>query len=306
MKEIMGRTDILSQALQKKNQDIVNAIDLVSATKESLNDFRNNGWDCFREKVLILSEKHQIDTPDMNALYKSSRYRPRQKDNHFTFEHYYRAEVFVSILDKQLLELNNRFNEHAMDLLTLGSALVPKNDSNSYIIDEICLLVEKYYPADFTEQERLRLSSELEIFNIERSKNPKLSKVSTIVELCKVLVETKKPERGFSAMKICKSRLRNRKSDDFLVDSLVVYIEKEVAENFDSESLIDEFKKLKGRRADFLKDVLEYEEQLHETEVATDEAYSIFDEENALDEAASEAWSSKAKQEDVNLEQALN
>nr|GEW48941.1 hypothetical protein [Tanacetum cinerariifolium] len=266
--KIMGRTDILSQALQKKNQDIGNAIDLVSATKESLNDFRNNRWDSFHEKVIIFSKNHQIDIPDMNALYKSSCYRPRQNDNLFTFEHYYRAEVFISLLDKQLHELNNRFNDHAMDLLTLGSALVPKNDSNGYNIDEICQLVEKYYPVDFTEQERIRLSFELKIFNIERSRNPKLSKVSTIAELCKVLVETKKPESyylldrlirliltlpvstttaesGFSAMKICKSRLRNRMSGDFLADSLVVYIEKEVAENFDSESVIDEFKSLK-------------------------------------------------------------
>ncbi|XP_023766503.2 uncharacterized protein LOC111915032 [Lactuca sativa] len=43
MKEVMGKTDILSQALQKKSQDIRNAMELVSATNESLNDFRNNG-----------------------------------------------------------------------------------------------------------------------------------------------------------------------------------------------------------------------------------------------------------------------
>ncbi|GJX10086.1 hypothetical protein Tco_0199945 [Tanacetum coccineum] len=55
-----------------------------------------------------------------------------------------------------------------------------------------------------------------------------------------------------------------------------------------------------------LEDVLEYEQKLHETEVATDEAYSIFDEEIALDEAASEARSSEAEEEYVNLEQALN
>ena len=45
IKEVIGKTDILSQALQKKSQDILNAMDLVSATKEGLNDFRNNGWD---------------------------------------------------------------------------------------------------------------------------------------------------------------------------------------------------------------------------------------------------------------------
>ncbi|KAL4556864.1 hypothetical protein LXL04_035029 [Taraxacum kok-saghyz] len=42
IKEIMGRTDMLSQALKKKSQDILNAIELVSATKESPNDFRTN------------------------------------------------------------------------------------------------------------------------------------------------------------------------------------------------------------------------------------------------------------------------
>ncbi|PWA64560.1 hypothetical protein CTI12_AA343760 [Artemisia annua] len=57
-------------------------------------------------------------------------------------------------------------------------------------------------------------------------------------------------ERGFSAMKICKNRLRNRMSDKFLADSLVVHIEKDIAEMFDSASIIDEFKNLKGRRAD--------------------------------------------------------
>ena len=47
-----------------------------------------------------------------------------------------------------------------------------------------------------------------------------------------------------------KNRLRNKMSDDFLADSLVVYIEKEIAEKIDSESVIEEFKSLKGRRAE--------------------------------------------------------
>ncbi|XP_071700193.1 uncharacterized protein [Rutidosis leptorrhynchoides] len=45
IKEIMGMTNILSQALQQKSQDIGNVIHLVSATKESLNNFRNSGSD---------------------------------------------------------------------------------------------------------------------------------------------------------------------------------------------------------------------------------------------------------------------
>ena len=47
------------------------------------------------------------------------------------------------------------------------------------------------------------------------------------------------------------NRLLNVKmSDDYLADSLVIYIEKEIAKGFDSESIIEEFKNLKGRRAE--------------------------------------------------------
>ncbi|KAI3495366.1 hypothetical protein L1887_37695 [Cichorium endivia] len=239
VKEMMGRTDILSQALQKKSQDILNAIELVSATKKSLNDFRNNKWLCLLEEVKMFCEKHQIDMPDMQAPYKSGRYRPRQQDNHVTFEHYYRVDVFICILDKQLQELDSRFSDHAMELLTLASNLAPKKDSQVFNVDEICLIVEKYYPEDFTEQERIQLRYQLEIFNVEMPKNQILNGVSSIAQLCTSLEETRKSEtyhlfsrlirllltlpvstatteRGFSAMKLCKTRLRNKMVDIFL------------------------------------------------------------------------------------------
>ncbi|GJS47578.1 zinc finger BED domain-containing protein RICESLEEPER 2 [Tanacetum coccineum] len=55
-----------------------------------------------------------------------------------------------------------------------------------------------------------------------------------------------------------------------------------------------------------LEDRLEYEEQLHDVEVEMGNVFSLFDEKIALDEATSEARSSKAEEEEVNLEQALN
>ncbi|XP_071737558.1 uncharacterized protein [Rutidosis leptorrhynchoides] len=273
MKEIMGITEILSQALQKKSQDIINAMNLVAATKERLSELRNTGWDSLLARVKAFSEKHEVDILDLNALYRSSRYRPRLQDNHVTFEHYYRVDIFISTLDKQLQELNNRFNDQVMDLLTLSSSLVPSKRSKVLNVDHICSLVEKYYPADFTEQERTRLESELELFNIELSKNSKLSGASTLTEVFKVLVETEKcenynllyrlirliltlpvstatTERAFSGMKICKNRLRTKMSDDFLAYNLVVYIERKIAEKFDSESVIEDFKLLKGRRVE--------------------------------------------------------
>ena len=38
-------------------------------------------------------------------------------------------------------------------------------------------------------------------------------------------------ERAFSAMNIIKNRLRNKIEDDFLMDSMILYIEKEIAAN---------------------------------------------------------------------------
>nr|XP_043639431.1 uncharacterized protein LOC122610514 [Erigeron canadensis] len=237
--QVMQKTDALSQGLQKKSQDILNAMESVSATK-----------------------------PDMKAPYKSTRYRPRKNDLHVTFEHFYRVDLFMETLDKQIHEIDCRFSEHKVELLSLGATLCSKQIN----IGDIVLLVEKYYPIDFTEQERNQLRCQLETFQVERINNAKLSKVPTLSDLCQTLVETGKnsmydlvervcrllltlpvstetTERGISTMKIFKTRLRNKMSDDNLANSMVIYIEKEIASKFDAESIIEEFKVLKGRKA---------------------------------------------------------
>ncbi|XP_023771986.1 uncharacterized protein LOC111920646 [Lactuca sativa] len=65
------------------------------------------------------------------------------------------SDLFTSTLDKQLHELNSRFNDQVMELLRLSSTLVSKEHPKVINIDQICLLVEKYYPEDFREQERI-------------------------------------------------------------------------------------------------------------------------------------------------------
>jgi len=62
-------------------------------------------------------------------------------------------------------------------------------------------------------------------------------------------VSTATTERAFSAMKIVKTRLRNRMEEDFLANYLIVYIEKELAERFIIDMIIDDFYCMKERRA---------------------------------------------------------
>uniref|UniRef100_A0A8R7PL24 HAT C-terminal dimerisation domain-containing protein n=1 Tax=Triticum urartu TaxID=4572 RepID=A0A8R7PL24_TRIUA len=63
-------------------------------------------------------------------------------------------------------------------------------------------------------------------------------------------VSTATTERAFSAMKLVKTRLRNRMGDDFLRHYMVVYIGKEIAAKITSDEIINLFD-TGGRRAEF-------------------------------------------------------
>ncbi|KAH1081810.1 hypothetical protein J1N35_021571 [Gossypium stocksii] len=213
-----------------------------------------------------------LQRPDMNAQYVVGCSRNKKED--VTVEHHYRVDIFFATIDTQLQELKSRFNENVVELLTLTTALDPKEFFKLFDIDKICILVNKFYPEDFSQQEKERLSYELKHYELDVCTHPDLRKISTLSELCRSLVESGKSvmyplvdrlirliltlpvstassERAFSAMKIVKTRLRNKMEDDFLRSSLVVYIEKEIAEKFDVNEIIDDFSKVKDRRVQF-------------------------------------------------------
>ncbi|XP_057431672.1 uncharacterized protein LOC130724460 [Lotus japonicus] len=272
MKEIMGITDVLCKALQQQSRDIVNAMHLVCSTKALIQNFREDGWDMLLQEVKSFCEKHDIEIPQLNTPYVARHGRARHQKDHITIGHYFRVEIFLVAIDKQLQELNSRFSDQAMKLLTLSSALIPKNAYKAWNIDKICTLVDKYYPNDFSEQEKINLRFQLQHFIVDAHLDSDLENLSTIQELCACLATTQKSEvfylidrllrlimtlpvstatteRSFSAMKIIKTRLRNKMGGDFLADSMVVYIEREIASIFSSDSIMDAFKSMKERRA---------------------------------------------------------
>ncbi|XP_024993104.1 uncharacterized protein LOC112526901 [Cynara cardunculus var. scolymus] len=59
MLHILGVTESLSQALQKKDQDILNAVSLVKSTKRQLQQFRVDGFCRLLEKIYSFCEKHE-------------------------------------------------------------------------------------------------------------------------------------------------------------------------------------------------------------------------------------------------------
>ncbi|XP_020100524.1 uncharacterized protein LOC109718621 [Ananas comosus] len=247
---------------------------LVASTKSLIQKLRDEGWDSLFEKVKLFCAKHDIEVPIMSAPYVGRGGRARLQRDHITLEHHYRVDIFNGAIDCQLQELNTRFSDNMIELLTLSCALDPKDGCKSFNIDDICNLAKRYYPQDFTEFEREGLRIELRHYEFEISRHFDLQKLATISELCQWLVTTRKSEiypllyrlvklvlilpvstatteRAFSAMNIIKTDLRNKMDDDFLTNSLIVYIEREIAEKFTVDSIIDGFRDLKERRALF-------------------------------------------------------
>ncbi|KDO47792.1 hypothetical protein CISIN_1g044782mg, partial [Citrus sinensis] len=106
MRDILALSNELSQALQRKDQDILNAIKLVEICKKNLQMMRDNGWDSLLSEASSFCLKHDIDVPNMNDVFLPWG-RSRRKAREISNMHYFRVELFFAVLDLQLQELNN-------------------------------------------------------------------------------------------------------------------------------------------------------------------------------------------------------
>ncbi|KAJ0545045.1 putative ribonuclease H-like superfamily [Helianthus annuus] len=111
MLHILGLTDVLSRALQRKDQDILEAVLLVETTRGKLQDLRESGFDQLLEKIHLFCAKHDIQTVDMAGNYiNDTGYRPKRKRYNLTNQHYYNFECFNTVVDMEIQD-GDRFNE---------------------------------------------------------------------------------------------------------------------------------------------------------------------------------------------------
>ncbi|KAJ8770690.1 hypothetical protein K2173_021337 [Erythroxylum novogranatense] len=75
------------------------------------------------------------------------RRRSRRRSEDMTNLHHYRVELFYSVIDMQLQELNNRFDEFNTSLLLCMTCLDPKDSFSTFDKDKLIELA-KFYPSD--------------------------------------------------------------------------------------------------------------------------------------------------------------
>ena len=124
MRTILEITNELSQVLQRKDQDIVNAMTLIKVCKQQFQMMRDNGWSSLLDQVSYFCERHNIDIPSMNDTFLT-RGRPRRKAHEITNLYHYQVELFYVVIDMQLQKLNSRFTEVNTELLLCVACLNP-------------------------------------------------------------------------------------------------------------------------------------------------------------------------------------
>ena len=102
------------------------------------------------------------------------------------------------------------------------------------------------------EFQKLSTLSDLYQWLVKTRKSSFYPLIDRLIRLVLTLpVSTATTERAFSAMSHVKSELRKKMENDYLTNSLIIYIERDIATQFSSESIIDGFRDLKERRVRF-------------------------------------------------------
>ncbi|ESQ29575.1 hypothetical protein EUTSA_v10024100mg, partial [Eutrema salsugineum] len=87
---LLGLTNNLSKALQRKYQDILNVMSLVKSPKQQLYKFKNNGWKSLINKIFSFCENYKTELL---------------------------VKCFCTVLDMQIQEFNDHFDEVNTELL---------------------------------------------------------------------------------------------------------------------------------------------------------------------------------------------
>ena len=271
MLKVLRITNELSQLLQKKDQNIVQAMSLLVDVKTRLITLRNEGWQPLLDEVKSFCIAKKIPVPNMDEPIPRWG-RSRLDGNLITQEHHYRVDTFLAALDAIITEMDHRFNEVSSEILVCFSCLDPKDSFSKFDVEKIARLTE-IYDQDFSTIDRSNIRDQLETFilhmrrvdlfkdcqdfsslamkMVEHERHIAFPLVYRLIELALLLpVATASVERAFSAMNIIKTDLRNRMADEWLNDLLLCYIEKEIFRSIDAKEIKNTFQATKNRRID--------------------------------------------------------
>jgi hypothetical protein len=192
MLTILGITNTMSLALQRKDQDIVNAIKCVKATKLQLDELRSEKRENLLYYVYGFCDKNDISKLGIEEEYIDP--QKKRKKNGITNKHYYQVDCFNDVIDWLLQELDNRFNETSFELLVCSASFSPRDSFDDFNMEKLMSLT-KLYPHDFDYGDLTDVSHQLGLYIHDVRDDDRFFNLQTLAELSQKMVETRKHDR---------------------------------------------------------------------------------------------------------------
>ena len=203
-----------------------------------------------------------------------AKYKPIQRDKKFYRNainyHRFHADMFLGIIDRQLVELNNRFDEVNTELLRCMASFNPSKNFDGFNAEKLVKLVG-FYPQDFEFEEKVQLPFQLNRYIEDVRRDENFKNLRSLAELSMMLVKTDKilrydivykllklvlvlpvatagVERIFSSMNFIKNKLRSKMGQKNLNGCLVIFIERQFFLQVKNEDIITQFQNLKDHK----------------------------------------------------------
>ncbi|XP_051214426.1 uncharacterized protein [Lolium perenne] len=260
MQDVLGVTNELSLALDRKGWDAENFVALLHDARKQLQVMRDEGWTPFLNKVGMFC--NDIDMP-MVTMGEKFVPRRRSKDAEGTtktYLDYYHVDFFQKVINKQLKELDRRFTKESSELCLLASCLNPRNSFQSFDKDKLVKFA-RFYPSEFSDSDTTTLELQLEAFirdvrsdtrflemdmlsslsarMVETGKNIAYPLVYLLLKLALILPGTPATAKTTStAMKLIENAITREPCNQWISDCLLLFLEPDIFESITNDAVI--------------------------------------------------------------------
>ncbi len=258
---VLSCTKGLSDQLQSTSIDMARAADLVSATIDTLEEFRSDSvWENVFKYVQDVAALHGITVTPPRPRRQGQ--LPRRLESGFVLEatgsreelitsDQFKISLYFPILDAMLSELKRRFTDKNLEHMRAIQSCSPQSPhflqsdklfplANSYSLDIDSLSMECTLAKRTVNGKDMDSISD---FLLEIS--PLRTAFPTLVKLLQIaltmVVSTASCERSFSALKRIKTYLRSTMTERRLIDLAMLSIERSLSQNISLDEVIDKF-----------------------------------------------------------------
>ncbi|XP_071704908.1 uncharacterized protein [Rutidosis leptorrhynchoides] len=161
----------------------------VRGSKTRLQGMRDNGWELLLGKLNSFCLKNGIEITNMDDPYYDG--ISRRRGSHVSSLHHYKVDICCEVIDMQLRELNNRFNEVNTTLLISMASLNPSKSFKAFQVEDLMRMAD-FYPSEFPKHELGFLRGQLMNYINDVRGDKRYSDLKGIGHLAKMMVETNK------------------------------------------------------------------------------------------------------------------